>query len=43
MDFPQSNLSKATRWDIQGFIDNKDQFSKAKKELIIYIQKLPIL
>ena len=39
----QSNLSKATGWDIQGLIDNKDQLSKAQKEWVIQSQKRPIL
>ena len=28
----QPNISRATGWDIQGFIGDKDQLSKARKE-----------
>ena len=39
----QPNTGKATGWDIRGLIENKDQFSKARKEWVTQSQERPIL
>ena len=39
----QPNISRATGWDIQGLIGDKDQFSKAREEWVTQSYKRPVL
>ncbi len=43
VNLSQPNISKATGWDIQGLIEDKDKFSKAQKEWVSQSQERPIL